>query len=1743
MAFMFPSLASISISVISTSHQATSCGIVQPLVSLSSSNFQTSPTGQEQEIIAGGVSVSGIGLHLENRAFAHSSGPLFSFQTVPPKTDTNLGPIRTFLSHTTLTNVTTTPHRSHFVNLASMTQTVSGCDVDECTNHFSGTAVHEINFGGSTLSTNSSFANCHSTTLLASPHPSKTIPNADVEYTDEDYENSVGQIRSPITSAEDRVIVVRCTFGDMASQFGAAIYIFSDTVQLSVSSSSFARCRASYGSDGDGGAVQVAHSSIAPDHPGVSSIDKCCFSDCSATDAGGSVSLCKNKKQVTDSYFEESSAKRGGGLFFEDAQCTLSNSSFIACHAGRGGATFFSYWQTAMYSMSLSVSSVSFRDCYATENIDSRDFFTSPAITDILTTDEMKDCDSSSGLNNTWSVYLNKPYDRSLIPLVEKGTTIVGKSVTVTDNVATIEVETEKKMSGTMAVLLRGPKVPRLVFIEFADSTIGSGTETVGAGQILPAGTDFEVKTVVMPGWTFDNFVFGGSSTLLDVNTTELTLNGVGLQEGNYWMLIRDGSSSSSDIEVSLTLSGTTTLTGTAPLYPSTATDLVLWETKYRVMEVGRESNGEKRTIVVNSPVEFTTPVEPARIEEAMCSLNGRKDEVIVRLVGRQLSDGNHLVSLRHSGLAVSVTSAIFDVHKTSCFVKFFVGWEENTTHLEYGADYHIVSVTNGTSSFDTSAQPLLEVPRPPLISSIVVPSSVSSSSFVFAVSGSDLPSGKTYLVSLTSGPSFSLPFSSSTEGSSILPIGGSNDLKFGTSYTISSVILVEEGKDDEHVLLSQSSFTTPSGPTLSLISCDLAPSDPNSVILSLTTLLMPSETFTLRLSSTSTPSKTVDLPIEFTSAESGTATVEVYNTSDSLEYGCSYSIVEMWSENVVAVVKAPVFSLPPSPVRIEGASCSLGGEKNKSAIVVLSGVNLGGGKAFSLTLQKMIGSTPSSPDIYLRGTLTGDASSTTHSHCELIFGESSPLLSFETTYLVLDLAIESSITVVNSGVNFTVPSEPSRLTELNEDAKYGSNDKTIEISFSGICLDGEYEVRFSVNGSETATVALNLIFDSNSKGKLKGTLFDTRSPSLVDLSYNSTYSVIGVRFGSTPILFEDGLSFKTIAKPSRLVRIEASDFVDSLKTTITLSFSSVALPIKSTVTLTFESEDLDATSSDDRVLGMETDEKGELKALSVKLYPFETDSLKKSSQLKFGRKYRIQSLRTASSGLIHFEEEETRFRTPSEPSRIEAAHHSLNAEEDRIVLTLEGRAMKDGAWTMTLSAFPGSPFTGKFISDTTISFELSLSRSDTPHLLFNKQYTITSVRHDGISIVIQQPLSFTTPKSTAHSDIIVSKHNGSEEPECGTIQSPCASIKTGWDHAGSGEETDIIQMKIDREASCRGWISVGRRALEMRCLWNRKDRLVVEDTVEGSRSTQAVFVVDGGHIRISNIVVLLPSFALSFSSLHPRFLIGGWGDCVVSSVRLSSCEGEDVGMGLVCMTRGTCTIDSVSLDHFTFSDSVTLISTCANNSEFHLALSHFVSSTVTSQNASLIAFASKNGLSGFSMTDSDLLWTVQKVGSSPNTALIDVSTPQTHVEIVRCTFFESGCVSERSIRLGWTLSIVLVRTEPLARRSVVDLLSCLVIDCCGLDSSSQNGAVVVDCGEGVTRLNLCGSWFEETTATSPSFERDGDGRLVLSKNRKIVYSASESAGAVVVANRIVPTIRRTGSAFSNCRLVLKNKL
>ncbi|KAK2954473.1 hypothetical protein BLNAU_10641 [Blattamonas nauphoetae] len=498
------------------------------------------------------------------------------------------------------------------------------------------------------------------------------------------------------------------------------------------------------------------------------------------------------------------------------------------------------------------------------------------------------------------------------------------------------------------------------------------------------------------------------------VNETKMTVDGVGLSEHTIYTLSLSGrptlSGRNTDTHVtSIEVTGTTSTKAESDelvLYPLTDADLRFGFT-YEI--TGASANS--KPVMVESTPSFSTPTEPARIEGVAWKLNGLNNVLIVELSGRLLSSAGQTVVLSGSSREVSSNGVIFDVTSTNCFVNFSIGSSEDNTHVVFGGRYKLLSVGSGSSSFVVNADLFIDVPHPPTITSITCPSAVSTPSFVLTVSGSDLPSDKTFTVALNSGHTFEISFSSETSGTSgDIAIGGVEEVQYGTGYTIQSIIRKVSGKEDELILFPSTPFTTPLGPTLSLISCDFDLSNPNFVKVTLTTMNMPSEAFTLTLTTTETPIEIIELSVSAASISSGLIVVEVYNKTQTLKYGRSYSVSGMRSSSVIAVVSAPPFSTPDAPIRVTDASCSLGAEKQTSALVTLTGVNLGGNKDFNVTVQTMVGSTPSGSDILLKGTFSGASSLTSHTLSVLIFGAASPQLSFGATYVITEFDVDESV-------------------------------------------------------------------------------------------------------------------------------------------------------------------------------------------------------------------------------------------------------------------------------------------------------------------------------------------------------------------------------------------------------------------------------------------------------------------------------------------------------------------------------------------------------------------------------------------------------------------------------------------------------------------------------------------------------------------------------------------------------------
>ncbi|KAK2954008.1 hypothetical protein BLNAU_11110 [Blattamonas nauphoetae] len=1025
--------------VLSTIHRLSRTSSIGPFVGLAKPHAQmvSSASADWSDLPSAemdGITVVGTDLSLESQQLVSGTGPLFSF-CVTEQGITLAAPccalrMETSLIRSTLVNMTSStpfsPNQQIFES--TVDQRVVGCCVRQSTNHESGTGMMSPNMGGTLMCLNTSFSSCIRDRNIGHAFSSENIT-----------QTHIGRLYS-ISSEVTSITYTLCTFNEMAvtvaagwREGGAAMFISTPSSSLTVRSCFFHKCTCTGHENNLGGAI-FYHCSSGPSIPLRFSASS--FTECSTNYSSGSV-YCHTQSSILMSkcFFQCSASMNDGAVCIHHTHTvTICNCAFADCYSWyqAGALTMI---ETTTFSLSFS----QFRKNYKTVVPNAKDVYIWDKASSHITADMIRGCDSTSGAQNVY-FEADTSDNNNFVPQLNSTPTIKSVDISYDGDEATVTVETEESIRGTMGVLFNGSNVPRLVHVVFGnrrtDSTVGKCVVSSGVNGILPSATYIRRNTTLAPFPI--PAIRTADAVLKDWNITEIVLSGVHLEEGSYSVLV---AKESNTFNITLTRSCSRTLVGTAPLYPSTAEGRLEWETEYEVTKVMCLPEGEQheQEIELKGSITFTTPAEPPRIESVDCSLNGKKDVVIVELIGRKLNSGGQTVVI--SGTSGEITSSVglFNVTSTKCFVNFSIGSSEDSSHVVFGGRYELLSVGADSSSFAMNSGLFFEVPHPPRITSIAAPSEVSSFTFVLSVSGENLPSGSTFTVALTSGHTFDISYSSTTTGTSTIGIGGIGEVQFDTDYSIQSVIRTESGKDDEHILFPSTPFRTPLGPTLSSISCDFSSLNPNILNLSLSTARMPMEVFTLELKATQSPSETVHLAVSHSDLSTGFVLVEVYNMTNTLKYGTEYSVVGMTSSSVVAVITASPFSTPSEPIRITSADCSLGGDQQKSTLVTLMGVKLGGGKAFNVTVRKMEGSTLIGVEIVLSGTLSGESSSTTHIHSVLIFGTTNPLLSFGLTYQMTKFEVDGSVSVVDTDVTFAVPSEPSRIVgverrQLNKD-------------------------------------------------------------------------------------------------------------------------------------------------------------------------------------------------------------------------------------------------------------------------------------------------------------------------------------------------------------------------------------------------------------------------------------------------------------------------------------------------------------------------------------------------------------------------------------------------------------------------------------------------------------------------------------------------------------------------------------
>ncbi|KAK2956310.1 hypothetical protein BLNAU_8677 [Blattamonas nauphoetae] len=1133
------------------------------------------------------IYVVGSSLDFSDVHFPIGSGPLFSFgMQNEERSDFKPANIRinTMLSSSSLLNVTShryslSENENRFGSL--MRQEIIECCVSDCSNHDSGTTMLDVNVGGDLHSLNTSFSSC----IRQS--------NSPVSYSNRNYAQGNRfpyESGSTITSATFTL----CTFNEMTaacgnSAGGAAVYIRTPT-SLSVSQCSFHLCNVTAQND-DGGAIF-----IRPTNPNTNSltIQKSSFTECKSLGTVGNF-----------------------GGFYNRSISAFSNCAFVECETKLHGTLSFAYTSTVS-----TLSSLCFRFCSSSTQPEAKDIYFEVLAMSAVSS-KVTNCDSTSGAPNVLFLTPNTS-DSTLVPQITSTPTVEASTVTFSGNEAAVSVRTKEVIGGTMGILLEGLLVPRLVFVRFSpngeNSTIGTATVSSGANGILPLAT-YSLRSFVLPG-DIGSQLFSASATLKDANTTRITVNGVTLLEGSYSMLVQ---STGSPINISLSRTNSATLTGDAPLYPSSAIGRLDWLTQYTIIKVERVKSGTVSEIRRTNTPTFTTPSEPARIASVQSySLNGAKDEITILFSGFSLRSGTGSIFVKPSDGSALVEGIVTVSEATKCSAVFSVGWEENSTHLAFGKTYLVQSASSDSVQIAIDSGISFPVPSPPVITSFTLPSECSSDSFSICVDGLNLPSPETFVVALSSSKSFEITFTDDTTGTGTVKAGLPSEIQFNTTYSIVSVT-----KGNEHVLFNQTSLTTPLGPTLETVLTALNASNKNNVIFSLTGSRMMTGLHTLTFVEQGLSTAiTVDVSIDTETTGSGE---EVVFGGSKLKYGTTYEVTSLTSDTLhFAFADSITFTTPDEPARIVGIWVELDSSGNTTSITV-RGRQIAKG-LYTVTLNSESGP---SFEISFLDDLREERNSSISSVS--IFGESH-VLSFNTTYTLFSVtpsASPSEHLLIDANPSSFVISEPARITgiAISDFSDAPRTKATVTVTGRALQPNTDYEIHLSGVPKSPSSTTTNTEPDSRtitvqtassnpSESGSKEVEFYPHDSAVLLFGYK--YSVDSVSLGGSAILWNSDISFSTPAEPARLSSVESCSLTPS-KDGVVVIVKGFALK-EDTTSMIVKSED---------GLEVESDGKIEVKSVSECWMTFKASWEGNTTHLEFVKKYTLTAGRGGSNDLI----------------------------------------------------------------------------------------------------------------------------------------------------------------------------------------------------------------------------------------------------------------------------------------------------------------------------------------------------------------------------------------------------------------------------------------------------------------------------------------------------------------------------
>ncbi|KAK2958977.1 hypothetical protein BLNAU_5993 [Blattamonas nauphoetae] len=1163
-----------SITLIDTSHTSSCHQSLLPLVSVTdeifcSSSFPSHPTtdtAHKSTSATQTLSISGIGLSLSDCDLCLATGPLIGSLRSPADAQSSKCSIQTQMVGSDLVNMTSShlKEQPHPDCQVSLSQSMIGTAVSSSTNHLYGTAILDMNSGGSLLCQNSSFLSCL-TDLSHPTTPSTHHPNQAelplLRFYRSTYKgcnsiNSGGAIRSDRTT-DSILLVQECSF---------------DT------------CYAPYG-----GACSL---NARKDDPSLTVFDSSSFVGCSGA-GGGSLSISSVATlSITDCVFLGSEAYIRGGaidMFIDFALCiryTFTNSLFQNCKStpssssGLGGGAIHSRKCT-----NLEFKYLQFRHCSSDQD-GGYDVCVTEAPIPTLDENTVVECDSQSDhLDKLLYIYVHPHTDLShLLKRTFTALEILSLSATPVGDTANLVVRVDKAVEGRLLVLLSNvggerqpgssgiPNIARLVTFDLSSSVTGSCSVHFGeTGYLQRPLNDFEVTAASLSGHlvSFDGVRLPTPRTLESVECTMdegqtspiVTFRGAKFADGLYKVFLHDGSF----IEVEFSTDADGSLIGSHNL--DEVGDGTKWkEGSVWIVTDMKSVDDPSIRVIVGKTLFFAIPVLPSEVTGVDSpSLNKKKTEVSFEIVGSGFPSLISSVSLKRGERTITATSATM-TSSTSISATFAASFTEDDNSCAFGEKYTLDSIA-ASKTIPVPSDTDITIPSPPTITSITTGPSSSPNEFVLKMEGTNLPANEVFLAQIDSFAPIRVTMSGDgTNGvSDAIRAGQSHTFQFDASYTVKT--LRKEGDEDEHIIFTSSSFTTPLGPTLTSISCPLSASDPYFVVLTVGGNRLPDGQYFVVVQKDSDQPITIEVPI---ASNSGMKSLLAFG-SGVLEYSGKYSVKQMWSESVEVSVGASAssFTVDPAPARIESALCVLSGDSEKEAKLTLTGSSLPVDKAITIKVKPFSSNGQIDGSPVQLDCPTADTISTIVINIDMYAAQ--PTLTYGTKYEVISLQIVGTPSVLNPNVEFSVPIEPVRVKGVS--VVETTTTVKVKISGSGFIDKETYSVLVSGTASSGGTGSshsqtVTVVASDATHAASSAIVLGTDESSVLRFGY--TYTIDSITNGTDAGFVEGTPTFETPSfSPSSPHILSASVETNGQKTRMWIVLSGENLLQDSRFTLT----------------------------------------------------------------------------------------------------------------------------------------------------------------------------------------------------------------------------------------------------------------------------------------------------------------------------------------------------------------------------------------------------------------------------------------------------------------------------------------------------------------------------------------------------------------------------------------------